>query len=181
MGYRWSPAWLELKDLWAQAHRGSIPLPSPLAPRLPLAPIVAMIVTGSHRHWHEAPTQQGTEDQECNCPSVHRALLVLLVRRVRFLPLEKAGRRRIGTLRDAAADGGDLVPAHLANSPQNDAIDSGLLNGGAARFEARDQDVAREICVERGHATALVRPQALEIFLDGGLPDARGLGAEPAG
>src|ERR1035437_8158428 len=88
---------------------------------------------------------------------------------MRIIPFEKAGRLRVGAIGQTAAGRGDLVPSHLANPPEDDAVDSSLLDGSAAGFKARDQDVAGDIRVERGDATTFVRHVTLEILLDGGL------------
>src|SRR5580658_5256554 len=100
--------------------------------------------------------------------------------RMRIIPLEKLDRLRVGALRQTAAAGGDLVTSHLANSPEDDALDSSLLDRGTAGFKACEQDVAGDIGVERGDATTFVRHVTLEILLDGGLAHAWGTRAEAA-
>src|SRR5919204_3397909 len=90
------------------------------------------------------------------------------------LPVEEAGRLRVGALRQTATNGRDLVPAHLANRPDDDPLDPGFPDGVIAGLEPRHQDVARDVGAERGDAATFVRHQALEILLDGGLAHTRG-------
>src|SRR5580698_5823631 len=98
----------------------------------------------------------------------------LKIRWVGVIPFKKANRLRISALRHTAAGRCDLVAPRLANFPKNNALDPRFLDGGAASFKARDQDAARDIGVEHGHATTFVRHVALQILLYGSRADARG-------
>src|ERR1700722_6312912 len=101
----------------------------------------------------------------------------LKIRRVGIIPFKKAHRLRVGALRHTASARCDLVAPHLANFPKNNTLDPGFFDCGAASFKARDQNAARNVGVEDGHATTFVRHVALQIFLDGSPADARGLRA----
>src|ERR1700728_606908 len=101
-------------------------------------------------------------------------------RRMGIIPIEKTGRLRIGAFRHTAAVRRNLAPSHLTNPPEDDALDSSLLDRGTAGFKARNHDIARNIRVEWGNATSFIRHVALEILLDGCLTHARGPGTQTA-
>jgi hypothetical protein len=70
---------------------------------------------------------------------------------MRLLLFEKAGHLRVGAFRQITAKGDDFIPTHLANFPENDAVDPGLLGNSssghlliasAALFEDRRQELA---------------------------------------
>src|ERR1700733_14979434 len=98
---------------------------------------------------------------------------------MRIVPREKSRRLRVGAFRQTTAAGGDLVTVHLANSPEDDALDSSLLDRVAAGFKARQQDITGDIGVERGDTPNLIHV-TLEILLNGGLAHARGARTEAA-
>jgi len=83
--------------------------------------------------------------------------LASLDRWMRIIPCEKSRRLRVSAFRQTAAAGGDLVTVHLTNAPEDDALDSSLLDRGIAGFKARQQHIAGDIVIERGDAAAFVR------------------------
>ena len=94
-------------------------------------------------------------------------------RRLRPLPLQKAGRLRVRAFNYPVVNVRDLVALHLPNAPSDDPLYPGLLGRGISQLIPKRRDVAGRIDLEDSGDPLGGHP-ALELLLDCGLADARG-------